>query len=185
MSYAVIQSSIPSNITAGESVSWKWSDLLFPATEWSLIYTLVKAETQIQFTAEADGSEHLVELTATTTAAYDTGSYSYQAHVSKDAERYKVDQGLLVVAADFATETAGLDTRSHAKRVLDAIEAVIENRATKTQLEQSVNGVMIKHKTDEELLAVRREYQRIYRKEVARQRGVSSFETLKPRFQNR
>lgn len=183
MSFAVILSSIPSKLTVGESVSWKWSDSNFPATVWTLTYTLVNASGQIQITASADGDDHLVEVNSTTAAGYTPGEYSFQAHVSNGStERYQVDSGVITIESDFATISDGVDVRSHAKKVLDALEAAIEGRASKTQLEQGVGGVQIKHMSLADQVMLRDRYAIKYRKEVAALSRRSSTRTKRARF---
>jgi len=165
-------------------MSWKWSHATFPASAWTLVYTLVSATAQIQITATASGIDHLVELTSTTTGAYDAGDYTWQAHISKGDERYKVGEGLLTVIPDFATKSSGYDSRSHVKKVLDALEASIEGRASKTQVEQSISGVQIKHMTLAEQVTLRDQYALKYRKEQAAKNGTSAHRTTTARFCN-
>lgn len=184
MSYAIVTSQIPRRITRGESISWTWSDERFPASSWTLTYSLVSATQQIQITATANGSEHLVEVPSTTTDDYVVGDYSWQAHVAKAGERYKVAEGSLSIVTDYAEQAAGYDSRSHVKKVLDALEAAIEGRASKTQVSQSVNGVAIQHMTLQEQVTLRDHYAMKYRKEQAKKGQGSSRRTLKSRFVN-
>ena len=165
-------------------MSWKWTHATFPASAWTLVYTLVSSSAQIQITASASGSDHLVEVTSTTTGGYTAGDYTWQAHVSKDDERYKVGEGLLTVVPDFADQGSGYDSRSHVKKVLDALEAAIEGRASKTQLQHSVEGVSIQHMTHTELLDLRDRYAAKYRKELAALKGQSLERTTTARFAN-
>ena len=184
MPYAVVLSEIPSSINAGESLSWKWSHGTFPAPSWTLVYTLVSAAAQIQITASASGSEHLVEITSTVSAAYDAGEYAWQAHVSKGAEKYKVGEGLVTIGEDLAAFSNGHDTRSHVKKVLDALEASIEKRASKTQLKQSIDGIAIEHMSLSQQIELRDRYAVKYRKELARKNGRSDSRTTVARFVN-
>lgn len=73
---------------------------------------------------------------------------------------------------------------SHVKKVLDALEAVIENRASKTQLQQSVDGVSVQHMPLSDLMDARDRYARKYRKERAAAAGKSSDRTTTARFKN-
>lgn len=76
------------------------------------------------------------------------------------------------------------DEPSHVKKVLDALEAAIEGRASKTQIQQSVQGISIQHMTLAEQMDARDRYARKYHKERAAQGLVSSRRTIKPRFVN-
>lgn len=142
----------PEKITAGDLVAWKReaSGLSIPTGEvpkasagWALTYALVKSGTRIQITASASGDDHLVTLAATTTAGYTVGVYQWQAYVTKTTERYLVDSGTIEILANFAAATSGYDGRSHARKVLDALKAKIESRATKDQEQMLVGGQVV------------------------------------------
>lgn len=166
-------------------MSWKWSDGDFPASEsWELTYTLVKSDAQLQIVATADGDDHLVEVAAATSAAYEVGEYEWQAHVANGTERYQVAVGMLTIVTDFAGQASGFDNRSHAKIVLDALEAAIEGRASKTQMLQMVGGVQVQHMTLREQTAMRDQYAAKYRQEQVRAGKVTPSPTIKPRFTN-
>jgi len=146
MSYTTVLSNIPKKITAGESVSWSVTLDNFPASAgWVVTYTLVKSDTRIQIVSTADGINHLVEIPYTTTADYTAGEYRYQSHVSNAVERYQVATGIIEVLPDFATKTTGHDARTWLEIAIDALEAAIEGRASKTQLQQSINGIQVQH----------------------------------------
>lgn len=184
MPHAVVLSEIPKRITSGESISWTWLNSKFPAPTWTLIYTLVSAGSQIQITAAANGSDHLVEVSASTAAEYKPGEYSWQAHVASGDERYKVADGLLTIVDDLAEFSHGADQRSHVKKVLDALEAAIERRASKTQMKQTVDGIAIEHMSHIEQSELHEKYARKYQKELARSQGRSSTRTETARFCN-
>lgn len=146
MSYTTVLPNIPRKMTAGESVSWSVSLSDFPASAgWVITYTLVKSDTRIQIVSTASGDSHLVEIPFATTAGYAAGEYHYQAHVSNTVERYQVGEGVIEILPDFATKTTGHDGRSWLEIAIDALEAAIEGRASKTQLQQAVNGVQVQH----------------------------------------
>jgi hypothetical protein len=186
MTFAVVQSDIPSQLTVGESASWKWSDTTFPADTWTLVYVLVSAGNKITITAVASGSDHLVELSSTTSADYKAGDYSYQAHVSNGSgQRYKVAEGVLTIAVDFAEQSRGHDGRSHVKKVLDSLEALIEGRASKSQIQQSLGGaISVQHMGTDELMRMRDQYALKYRKELLSKAGKSTRRTIYSRFAN-
>ena len=146
MSYTTVLSNIPKKITAGESVSWSVSLDDFPASAgWVITYTLVKSDTRIQIVSTAAGDTHLVEIPFATTAGYNDGKYHYQAHISNSVERYQVGEGAIEILPDFATKTSGHDGRTWVKAAIDALEAAIEGRASKTQLSQTINGLQVEH----------------------------------------
>lgn len=126
----------------------------------------------------------MVEVTSEVSGNYTAGTYRWQAHVSAGSERYKVGEGSIEISKDFASYPHGFDVRSHVKKVLDALEAAIEGRASKTQIQQSVGGVQIQHMTLSEQVELRDRYAIKYRKEVAAVNGRTSTRTTTARFAN-
>jgi len=155
----------PGEITAGDYVQWKISDADYPATTYTLTYSLVKDGKQINITAAASGDDHLVTLAAATTALYTAGVYQWQAYMTADAVRYNTDKGTLEVLPNFAAQSDGYDDRSHARKVLDALEAVIEGRATSAQEEKLLSGEGLAKTSWPHLLRARATYKAIVKKE--------------------
>jgi hypothetical protein len=148
MAHAQVFDRIPTKITAGTSVSWAVSLADFPATEgWTLTYTLVSSGEQLQAVSAPDGAAHLFEIPYTTTYDWPAGTYAWQAHVARDAERYLIASGSVEIVADYAEASDGLDTRTWLDTAISALQASISGRASKTQLSQAVSGVQIQHMT--------------------------------------
>ncbi len=153
----------PAQIIAGDTLKFQIALGDYSANEgWTLTYTLVNAAQRITFAAAADGSDHLVTVAATTTAAYAVGSYDWRAQVSKAGEVFTVRTGRVEVVSAFAAATDG---RSHVRKVLDAIEARLENRATSEVLEYEIAGRRLRYIPMADLLALRDKY----RAELARE----------------
>jgi hypothetical protein len=183
MAYTTVLDKIPTKLTAGESVSWSVSLSDYPASDsWVLTYTLIKSDTRIQIVAAASDDDHLVEVTAATTADYAVGTYDFQAHITNGTEKYQVDAGVIEIVTDFATQASGFDSRSHAKIVLDALESAIEGRASKTQMSQMVGSVQVQHMTIKEQLEIRDIYAARYRRELVTSGAIKSRRTIKTRF---
>ena len=181
MAYVNTLYKIPKIITVGTSVSWGFFLTDFPASSWDLTYSLTMPGRSISISAVADGDNFLIELPYADTALYKAGVYDYQAHVDNGEERYLVDSGTVTITDDLSTKTCGNDGRTHTKRVLDAIEAVIENRASKTQLTQSAAGVEVQHMTMEQLISARDKYRVRYLNEQVLA-GNKKARIIKPRF---
>jgi hypothetical protein len=130
----------PREVVAGDTWEWEKSFSDYPATTWTLTYYLRSRESEASITAAADGTDHLVTVAKATTAAYKAGLYEITGFVSDATERFQVYRGLLNVLPDPANQGAGQDPRSHAQKTLDAIQAVIENRATKDQQAYTIGG---------------------------------------------
>lgn len=183
MAYTKVLDDIPSELVAGESISWSKTYSDYPASEsWVLTYTLIKSDTQIQIVASDDGDDHLVEVATGVTAAYAVGTYDWQAHISNGTERYLMDVGVIKVVTDFATQASGFDSRSHNKIVLDALEAAIEGRASKTQLSQMVGKIQVQHMTLMEQTRLRDQYAARYRNELITAGKIKPRRTIKTRF---
>jgi hypothetical protein len=137
---ATIPTTEPSSLRAGDT--WAWTRTLddYPAPTWTLKYRFKNASTGFEIVATASGSDHAVSVAASTTSGYTRGDYTWVAWVESGAEKYTVDQGNAEILVDYrtATVTTGVDDRSHAKKTLDAIEAVIEGRATKDQMKYTI-----------------------------------------------
>lgn len=148
----------PTTLTAGDTWTWERTLADYPAPTWVLSYRLLSQAGEIAISASADGSDHLVSVAKATTAAYKAGLYKWFASVTDGTSRYQVGAGLVTVLPDPAAAGAGFDPRSHARRVLEAIEAVIEGRATKDQEEYSIGSRSLKRTPIAELLELRDRY---------------------------
>ena len=156
----------PQTITAGDTVQWKKQIDDYPASDdWVLSYAMVSGSKKYSLTASASGDDHLVSIAATTSAAYEAGEYYWQAYVTKDSERRLVGSGRLKINPNFA-DLSNFDARSHVKKTLDAIEAVVEGRATKDQEEYTIGTRSLKRTPIQDLLVLRDKYKGEYLREV-------------------
>ena len=167
---AAIPTKEPETLVAGDT--WKWerslSDYL-ASDSWSLTYYLRKSgSSAITVTSSADVDAHLVTVAAATTAAYTPGTWDFRGYVTKSAERFEVFNGVLEIETNPATAASSYDPRTHAEKVLDSIEAVLESRATKEVLSFSVEGNSLSSYPHEQLLVMRSRY----RVEVEREKAV-------------
>lgn len=156
----------PDEITAGDLVTWKKSLPDYPAGDgWILSYALVNSAGYISITGTADDDDHLISVAATTTAAYPAGTYTIQGYVTKAAERYRVYKGDIIIRPDLAQATGGLDNRSHARKMLDLIEAALEALTAGTMRSTSILGTTYTRKDEEALSRLRDRYLTEYRAE--------------------
>ena len=125
----------PSRVTAGDTVTWLKSLSDYPATAgWVLTYTLINSATKITITATASGADHLVSVSAATSAAYTAATYTWHAAVALGSERYTVGTGSIVIAPNLAAAST-YDTRSTAKRALEAVNLALESYGAKAYLQ--------------------------------------------------
>lgn len=148
----------PEQLVIGDRWLWERQDLAdYPASTWTLSYALVNAAGKVTITAAANGTFHRVDVAAAVTALYGHGTYRWQAYVTSGSDRRMVGSGTVLVKPNFAGASA-LDARGHARRVLDAIEAVIEGRATKDQMGLSINNRSLQRTPIADLLLLRDRY---------------------------
>ncbi len=152
----------PKRVTAG--LSWAWS-ATFPgysgADGWSIKYHFWPADgtgDAIEIDAVAGaGNAWSVSRTAAQTANYAPGRYSWRAIASNGAEtKDQAATGSMQILPD-PTGTP-VDGRSHAEIVLEAIEAVIERRASSSQKKLDIEGQSLEHMTHAELVKLRQQY---------------------------
>lgn len=122
----------PVSVRAGDS--WKWTKTLFdyPASTWTLTYTFWNASATFSATASASGADHAVSVAPATTAGYTAGRYEWVARVTDGTDSYTVGKGTIQVQPKVGT---AMDTRTHARKMLDLIEAVQLGRATDDDLD--------------------------------------------------
>lgn len=132
----------PTVLTAGST--WQWRKTLAgysPADNWVLTYYLRSSKGAINVVADTDpelSDTFLVNVAAAATANYDAGEYTWFAFVSKSTDRFDVGRGKLTIKANPASLGA-VDLRSHARKALDAVNAVIENRASQEEMNYSIS----------------------------------------------
>ena len=163
-------SQVPVELQLGDFWAWKREDLSqdYPVADYSLSYefNLVDGATVANFTltASESGDDYIIEESSTT--SYTKGNYNWVSYItrSSDSARVKLEEGFVEIQDNYATTSASV--RSHAKIVLDAIEAVIENRATMDQSSMSIAGRSLSRLSIDELLTFRDRYKAEYLKEV-------------------
>lgn len=122
----------PASIVAGDRIQWKKTLSDYPAGTWTLVYYFLNASGKFSITAGTDGTDHSVDVAAATSKAYAAGKYDGQGRVTSGTDIYVVWRGRIEVLANF--ELAGSrDERTHARKMLEAIEAELEGRATAAQ----------------------------------------------------
>jgi len=154
----------PLELRAGLTWAWRREDLSddYPAPTWTLTYYFKNATANFSFAAAPDGTSFAIARTAAQTASLTAGKYDWVAVVSDGTNKYQVDSGRLTVLADY-TGAVSIDSRTHARKTLEAIEAVIEGRASKDQEEYTIGSRSLKRTPIADLVKLRQ----TYRNEVA------------------
>lgn len=180
----------PLEFRAGDTLHWQRElDDYLPGDGWTLKYVAVTTGQQITITATVVGTIYDIFLTSSATAAFNTGRWHWQAYVTRSPggieERYTVSEGDWDIYANLATVTGGVDSRSHAKKVLDALEAMIEGKASIDQQEYTIHGRSLKRLSPAELIQWRSFYKNEYAREVTADRiaqGLGARNKLVTRF---
>ncbi len=150
---------------------------------WTLSFRLVGIAGTYSFDATADGDGFSVNVDASTTASWAPGFYSWTAYVTKSGERHIVGSGHMEILPNPVSASAS-DARSHVKRLLDAIEAVLEGRVTKDVESYTIGGRQLTRIPIPELLRLRDKYKAEYRRELQAERlakGLRSGRTVRVR----
>lgn len=171
---------VPETISAGISLRFDVSLSAYPVDTWTAALH-VRGANVIDLTATVVDGVFRFEIPAATSAAYVAGPHAYSLRLSNGATVAEAEAGSLSIAANLASAAAGFDSRTHAQKTLDAIEAVIAQRATMDQMRYRINNRELERTPIADLLKLRA----TYRAEVAREqraaRGGPLFRQLKVR----
>lgn len=167
----------PETLVVGDRWVWQRPDLVtdYPTDQYALTYEFHTdsgggGSHKFTVTASETTTSYVVEVASTITDDYTANQYKWYAFITRtsDSERVAVDNGLTSLVANYADTNA--DLRTHAKKVLDAVQAVIENRATIDQSSFSIAGRSLSRMSIDELFLVRDRYRAEYNEEVKKAR---------------
>ena len=180
---AEIPALVPAEIRIGDTVTFKrkWNDYTVD-DGWQLDFLIVKDDgtANHSWTATDNGDGyHLVTIPAVDgtpdgTAELSVGIWGYAERLSKSGEIKTKASGRITVLPDLASAS---DIRTHAKIVLDAVEAVLQERATQSQLSMSIAGRSLSLMSPAELIVFRDEYRREVRREKDAERIANGLGT--------
>lgn len=159
----------PEYLTAGLSFSAALTVPGKSAPDWS-VTAVLRGVAAINLTADPDGSRYKFAIPASVTAAWVPGAYQYSIRVSDGNDVFEVERGEITIAADMAA-VQSLDTSDHLRRVLAAIEAVIEKRASQDQKRYVIDNRELERTPLPDLLMLRDRYRAELRKVRAIRRG--------------
>lgn len=171
-----IQNYIPYEFYAGDTVIWQIENLNtdYSNSTHTLTYKFRlenNGSTTFSVDATADGNNYKITLSASTTASITEGKYNFISYVTRtsDNARVTVDRGMIEVKPNLASSTS--ETRSHAKKMLDLIESLLEGKATKDVSSYSIAGRSLNKMGVSELLEWRNYYKAEYNRELSKQRN--------------
>lgn len=162
----------PREIVRLSTPTWRFEDPDYsPLDGWTIEYAF-EGPSELNVIAVADGAGHVVALTALQTAIA-TGSYGWQAIASRapaptfTLERLVVQTGRTEFLLNYGIDTSTGPNKSHAARMVEAIEAQLEGRASDGQKSMSINGRSLDRHTLAELMEARKVYRMELRAEEA------------------
>jgi hypothetical protein len=148
---------IPSLLRAGSAYSWKES--VSAGAGGHLEYTLFNGSGVLVVV----GGVQEFSLSSAETSAWAPGRYDWALREVVGENKRELMRGAMEVLPNPELHPQGLDGRSHARRVLDAIEATMEGRASTDAVEISIRGRTIKQTPVVDLIKLRD----VYKREVA------------------
>lgn len=165
---------LPDKIGAGLTFSRLVTKTAYPAPGW-VLSIILRGPSAINLTATASGTQHQLLANAAITADWTPGIYEYTARISDGVDVFELEFGQLTITPDLAAAGEGHDGRSQARRTLDAIEAVIEKRASLDQERYRINNRELYRTPIADLLKLRDVYRLEVRREQASARGKNLF----------
>lgn len=173
---------LPQRISSGVSLDVPVVLTAYPANVWALVVNL-RGPSAIDIVSVPDGTTHRLRATATATAEWGAGDYWFVARVSnEDGDVIEVESGKIRVDPDLAALGAGYDGSTHAERVLAAIEAVLEKRATQDQQRYTINNRELWRTPIPDLLLLRDRYRAQVKMESKQKRGDLFGSAVRVRF---
>lgn len=163
---------LPSDITAGLTLNRSITLPEFDPEEWTLS-VIMRGPQAIDIHAEPFGQQYRLNVTADMTATWAPGTYWTSIRVSNGHDTRQIDELTVNVRPDLAAITDVYDGRNHAQRVLAAIEAVIEGRATKDQQGYTINNRSLSRTPIQDLLLLRDRYRNEVRRQKMAEKGQS------------
>lgn len=144
---------LPARLAAGDTLKFIQSAPDHPASDgWALQLTLVNAEARhTAISTPLDGS-HLIQVAASVTAQWPPGVYTARIRATRLGEVHTLAASSITIEPGFE---AAVDGRSRARRMLEAIEAAVEGRASADVASYTINGRSMSKIPLPELLALR------------------------------
>lgn len=165
-----VPSSEPAELHAGTTVAWTKSLPDYPATTYTLTYYFINGSDRLVITASASGTDHAVSVAASATANWKPGRYQWTSYAVNGSTKYRAESGYVEILRDMQAAHPA-DVKTHARKVLEAIEAVLERRATKDQESYAIAGRTLSRTPLADLMALRDKYRVELAREEAAERG--------------
>lgn len=150
-------------LSANTTVAWSFSHDLADGS-WQFSYAF-RGPGVIDIVAASSSGIVTVEVSAVVTVAWLPGLYDWQLFASKGDDRQLIESGSAEVLADFASLAAGYDSRSLNRKMLDAINTVLQGRILSDHERYSIDGRSLDRIPIMELQSLKRQYSIMVRRE--------------------
>jgi len=163
----------PDRLVTGDRFAWQRPDLVtdYPLADYTMTYHFSQdsgggGTHHFTLSSTEANDNYYFEKPSSETTSLVAGDWKWQLYAirTSDSERVTLDYG--ITKFSLGELDTNNDLRTHAKKVLDAIEAVIEGRATIDQSSFSLGGRSLSRLSVNELMTFRDRYHAEYLKEV-------------------
>ena len=163
----------PDRLVTGDRFAWQRPDLVtdYPLADYTMTYHFSQdsgggGTHHFTLSSTEANDNYYFEKPSSETTNLVAGDWKWQLYAirTSDSERVTLDYG--ITKFSLGELDTNNDLRTHAKKVLDAIEAVIEGRATIDQSSFSLGGRSLSRLSVDELMTFRDRYHAEYLKEV-------------------
>jgi hypothetical protein len=183
---------IPDVIIAGDTYKWKVAQGDYVPATWTLQYYFVRTGSSVSLTGgeivdNGDGTWTVTMSATKSTALADNERYQFQGVVNDGTQYVTINSGTVQVVPGVREHGTGIDIRSDARKNLEAIDAVLTNKAGTDRLAYSIAGRSLTEFSWGELIDARAYYAKQVAREVAKERagrGLSSGRRVLARFTN-
>lgn len=162
---STIPTTEPRAFMAGDKVQWRRTFTDYPAGTYTLRYAFVGRYGAFDVTCTDNGNgEHLATVLSEATEELNAGTYQWVAYVLDGVDRIRLAGGETCIEPNLIG-AGPTDTRTWAERVLEAVEAALENRASSEQASYSMGGRTISKMTPDEMISARQRLKAIVNRE--------------------
>jgi hypothetical protein len=151
----VLEQPFGSQLVAGDTWDWLVTLCDYSASAFTLKFFFRGPQT-LDIVATPEGDSFRLHKDPADTSALNPGLYRWSAAVfdtNNNNAKTTIADGTVEILPDISAFKSGTDGRSYAKRMLEAIEALLENRVDPSRLSDTYqhDGVMVKYMSPEQL----------------------------------
>jgi hypothetical protein len=163
-----------SKLVAGDTWTWSLNDLGYDLTVYAITYSLRGLGGKLDLSQQSDGAGgYKLEALNADTKELSAGVYAWGLYATKAGKRTELARGTVEILPDLTADGDAVDGRSFNQRMLDAVRAVLENRATRVETEYQVGGRALKLLSMQQLIDAEAYYRQQCRNEKRKAGQIS------------